>query len=62
MDEVLRFVPRPQRERARLIREARATDDSIFPPTAASEQEDKGSVSQTVSGAHAHRSSGVILS
>jgi hypothetical protein len=62
MGEVIRFVPRAERERARLIREARATYDSIFPPVAASEQEAKGSVSQTVSAAHAHRSSGVILS
>ena len=62
MGEVLRFFPKSERERARLIREARAMYDSIFPPAAVSEQRDKGSVSQTVSGAHAHRSSGVILS
>ena len=62
MGEVIQFVPRAERERARLIREARATYDSIFPPTAANEQEDKGSVSQTVSGVHANRSSGVIPS
>jgi hypothetical protein len=62
MGEVLRFVPKPERERARLIREARATYDSVFPPAAVSEQQDKGSVSQTVNGANAPRSSGVILS
>ncbi len=33
MGEVVRFVPRSQRERIRLIREARAIYDSIFPPT-----------------------------
>jgi hypothetical protein len=32
MGEVVRFVPRSEIERARLIREARAIYDSIFPP------------------------------
>ena len=32
MGEVIRFVPRYERERARLIREARAKYDSVFPP------------------------------
>ena len=31
MCEVIRFVPKSERERARLIREARAIYDSIFP-------------------------------
>jgi hypothetical protein len=39
MGEVIRFVPRAELERARLIREARAMYDSIFPPAdALSEQ------------------------
>jgi hypothetical protein len=33
MGEVIRFVSKAERERARLIREARARYDSIFPPT-----------------------------
>ena len=33
MGEIIRFVPKSERERARLIREARAIYDSIFPPT-----------------------------
>ena len=33
--EVIRFVSRSERERARLIREARAIYDRIFPPTEA---------------------------
>ncbi len=33
MGEVVRFVSKAERERARLIREARAIYDSIFPPT-----------------------------
>lgn len=32
MGEVIRFVSKSERERARLIEEARAIYDSIFPP------------------------------
>jgi len=60
MCEVIRFVPKSERERARLIRVARAIYDSIFPPV--SEQKDKAPVSYKVSGANAHRSDGVLLS
>ena len=63
MGEVIRFVSRSERERARLIREARAIYDSIFPPAfPVREEQDTGPVSQTVSGANAHRSRGVLLS
>jgi hypothetical protein len=31
MCEVIRFVPKSEQERARLIREARAIYDSVFP-------------------------------
>jgi hypothetical protein len=31
MGEIIQFVPRSERERARLIRQARAIYDSIFP-------------------------------
>jgi hypothetical protein len=41
MGEVIRFVSKAERERARLIREARARYDSIFPPAdSASEPRD----------------------
>jgi hypothetical protein len=63
MGEIIRFVPRSERERARLIREARAMYDGIFPPAApVSEQQDKTSVSHTASGANADRSDGFLLS
>jgi hypothetical protein len=63
MGEVLRFVSKSERERARLIREGRAIYDSIFPPAhSVSEERDQEPVSQTVSGANAHRSDGVHLS
>ena len=32
MAEVIRFIPKSERERTRLIQEARAIYDSIFPP------------------------------
>ena len=35
MGEIVGFVSRSERERIRLIREARAIYDSIFPPSAA---------------------------
>ena len=63
MSEVIRFVPKSERERARLIRVARAIYDSIFPPAdPVSEQRDKAPASHTVSGANAYRSDGVLLS
>ena len=54
MCEVIRFVLKSERERARLIREARATYDSVFPRAdPVNEQLDKAP-----SGANAHRSDG----
>ena len=59
MGEVIRFIPKSERERACLIREARAIYDSIFPPVdPESEQADKAPAGHTVSGANAHRSDG----
>jgi hypothetical protein len=43
MGEVIRFVPKSERERARLIREARAIYDSIFPPASQREAEQRTS-------------------
>jgi hypothetical protein len=39
MGEVIRFVPKSERERARLIRQARAIYDSIFPSAGQREAE-----------------------
>jgi hypothetical protein len=61
MGQVIRFIPKSERERARLIRDARAIYDSIFPPAdPESEQGDKVSAAHTVSGANAHRSDGAL--
>jgi hypothetical protein len=61
MGEVIRFIPKSERERACRIREARAMYDSIFPPAdSESEQGDEAPIGQTVSGANAHRSDGAL--
>ena len=61
MGEVIRFIPKSERERGRLIREARARYDSIFPPSdREGEQGDKAPAGRTVGGANAHRSDGVL--
>jgi hypothetical protein len=63
MGEIVRFVPKSERERACLIREARAIYDSIFPPAdPVNEEQNKAPVSHMVGGANAYRSDVVILS
>lgn len=53
MGEVIRFVSKSERERDRLIREARAIYDSVFPPAdPVSEKRNNAPVSHTVSGAN----------
>jgi hypothetical protein len=62
MGEIIRFIPKSERERVRLVREARALYDNVFPPAdPVSEKQNKAPVSHTVSGANGHRSDGVIL-
>ena len=59
MGEVIRFIPKSERERVRLIREARAIYDGIFPPAdPVRERQDK----VPVSGAAAHRSNAGLRS
>ena len=63
MGEIIRFVPKSERQRVRLIREARAVYDSIFAPAdPVSEKQNETPVSHMVGGANAHRSDGVLLS
>ena len=63
MGEVIRFVQKSERERARLIREARAIYDSIFPMAdPVREPQDKAPVNHTVSGANAYRNDAGLLS
>ncbi|MBR0938530.1 hypothetical protein [Bradyrhizobium jicamae] len=50
MGEVIPFVSKAERERIRLIREARAMYDSVFPPAAPSEQNRNASTIQVING------------
>ena len=58
MGEVIRFVPKSERERLRLIREARANYDSIFPP--ADPVSEAATAAHTIDGANAYRSDGAL--
>jgi hypothetical protein len=63
MGEVIRFVPKSERERAHLIREARVMYDSVFPPAdPVGEEQDKAPITQGIGDANAPRSDGVLLS
>jgi hypothetical protein len=51
MGEVIPFVSKSERERLRLIREARAIYDGVFPPTVpVDEQSSTGPVAHATSG------------
>jgi hypothetical protein len=61
MGQVIRFIPKSERERARLIREARAIYAGIFPPTdPEGDQGYSAPAGHTVGGANAHRSDGAL--
>jgi hypothetical protein len=63
MGNVIRFIPKSELERVRLIREARAIYDSLFPSAdPASERQNDAPVGHTVSGANALRADGTLLS
>jgi hypothetical protein len=63
MGEVVRFVPKYERERAGLVREARAIYDSIFPPAdPVREQQNRSPVSHAVIGTNAYRGDGGLVS
>jgi hypothetical protein len=62
MGEVIRFIPKSERERGRLIREARAIYDSIFPSSGSiDDQQDKAPLSHAITGASAYRRDGILL-
>jgi hypothetical protein len=56
MGEVIRFVSKSERERIRLIREARANYESVFPPA---DPVSDGPAAHTI-GANAYRSDGLL--
>ena len=56
MGEVIRFIPKAERERLRLIREARANYNSVFPPSdSVNEQRDDTPIVHSVNGATVHQ-------
>jgi len=61
MGEVVRFVSKSERERARLIREARAIYDSVFPPfDPVGEERDKASASHMGICADVYHGEGIL--
>jgi hypothetical protein len=61
MGEVIQFLPKREQEQIRLIREARAIYDSVFPSAApASEQRDETREIQTARRADASSGNGVF--
>ena len=61
MGEVIRFIPKAERERLRLIREARAIYDSVFPPAnSVNEQRDNTPIVLSVNGTWIHQGGEVL--
>ena len=61
MGEVIRFIPKSERERARLIREAQAIYDSVFASSVpVGEHRDEASASHISIGADAYRGEGPL--
>ena len=50
MGQVIQFVSKSERERLRLIQEARAIYDSIFPPNDPAGEQDKATISRAAAG------------
>ena len=63
MDDAIRFISKSERERARLIREARAIYESIFPSgNTLGGQPNAAPVVHMVGGPNAYSGDGVLLS
>ena len=61
MGEVIQFISKAERERIRLIREARAIYDGVFPPSdTVNEQRDNTPIVLSVNGAKVHRGGEVV--
>ena len=56
MGEVIQFIPKAERERLRLIREARAMYDGVFPSSdSVNKQRDNTAIAQSVNGTWIHQ-------
>ena len=61
MGEVIRFIPKAERERLRLIREARANYESVFPSgDSANLQPESAPVVHSVNGTWIHQGGEVL--
>jgi hypothetical protein len=61
MGQVIRFIPKAERERLRLIREARANYYSVFPPiNSVNEQRDNTQIVHSVNGTWIHQGGEVL--
>ena len=61
MGEVIRFIPKAERERLRLIREARAMYVSVFAPAnSVNEQRDNTPIVPSVNGTWIHQGGKVL--
>jgi len=60
MGEVIQFIPKSERERIRLIREARAIYDSIFPSTTSvTEQSERAPIGHAINSVNVYSNNGV---
>jgi len=59
MGEVIRFIPRSERERIRLIREARAIYDSIFPSASVADQSERAPIGHAINSVNVYGNNGV---
>jgi hypothetical protein len=62
MGEVIQFIPKAERERLRLIREARANYDSVFPSAdSVNKQLDNEPIIHSVNGTWIHQGGEMLL-
>ena len=61
MGEIIQFISKAERERLRLIREARAIYDGVFPPSdSVNERRDNTPIVLSVNGAKVHQGGEVL--
>jgi len=60
MGEVIQFIPKAERERLRLILEARANYDSVFPASDAAKHRDDATIIHFSNAAKVHQSGDVL--
>jgi len=61
MGEIIQFIPKAERERIRLVREARAIYDSIFPSSEPAIAPQQGAAGHAPGAGKAYRRDGALL-